>query len=33
MKRVIETTVRIEGKGDSKEKALSIALGNIQKKS
>ena len=32
MKKVIETTVRIEGKGDSKEKALSIALGNIQKK-
>ncbi len=32
MKKVIETRVRIEGKGDSKEKALNIALGNIQKK-
>ncbi|MCZ8540524.1 DUF4312 family protein [Psychrobacillus psychrodurans] len=32
MKNVIETKVRTEGKGDSKEKALNIALGNIQKK-
>jgi len=32
MKTVIEAKVRIEGKGDSKEKALNIALGNIQKK-
>ena len=32
MKKVIETKVRIEGKGDSKEKALNYALGNIQKK-
>ncbi|MFJ7734795.1 DUF4312 family protein [Lysinibacillus sp. NPDC097287] len=32
MKNIIETTVRIEGKGDSKEKALNIALGNIQRK-
>jgi len=32
MKKVIETKVRIEGKGDSKERALNTALGNIQKK-
>lgn len=32
MRKVIETKVRIEGKGDSKEKALNFALGNIQKK-
>ena len=32
MKKTIETKVRVEGKGDSKEKALNIALGNIQKK-
>ncbi|MEG0260248.1 MAG: DUF4312 family protein [Lysinibacillus sp.] len=32
MKKMIETTVRIEGKGDSKDRAFNIALGNIQKK-
>lgn len=32
MKKVIETKVRIEGNGDSKERALNTALGNIQKK-
>ena len=32
MRRIIGTKVRVEGKGDSKEKALNVALGNIQKK-
>lgn len=31
MRKIIETTVRVEGKGDSKEKALNMALGNIQR--
>lgn len=32
MKKVIETTVRIQGSGNTKEQALSVALGKIQNK-
>lgn len=32
MKKTIQRTVRVEGQGNTKDHAFSIALGNIQKK-